>query len=257
LDVSEQTGDPKGGFRSTVLAEEMDRYAIRGNEYESAEELLNHLQRYQYEDGRPVFSEEALASIHPDIAATYPNFTFHPETGLKVFQPYLSAELNPDKTIAGFAIAHADLRSLLAQESPKGFEDGGDAELRETKPWMFTLLEKGFEDASDKQLRQCVQETLGWLDTQIGFASWQKKLLIESIATDATIAQSPYAGRIRARMHELFRLAPGEAFDRNIESAKRRAQRTRERYQDLLATDRALGEDGRTRVLRLLMEVSA
>lgn len=255
-DVSEQVGDPKTGNRAAVLDAEMNQFKLHGNERDSANELVAHLKRYQYQDGKPVFSEEKLATIRPDIAATYPNFSFSPDTGLKVFQPYLDAKINPNLTITGFALAHADLRFLLAQKGSKGFEDGGDAELRETKPWIFKMAEAGIEGAPEKNVRQAVHEILGWFDTQVSFAKWQKTLIEESINTDETIKRSPAAEKIRENLRGLFQLAPGASFDQNIEQTKARAARMREQYKALLDSPQVMDSAARVQVSKLIGEIA-
>lgn len=228
-DRSEQVGDPASGFRSETLEQEMRDHQIPGNERASTEELHAHLLRYRYGNGEAVFSEAQLKSIGPDIAATYPNFTFT-DGKLKVFQPYLDSAINPDISLRGFAIAHADLRFLLRQADFAGFKDGGDAELRETKPWIFANGGDVAQTFSKEQIQQASKEIIGWMQTQVGFAQWQKQLVEESIAQFPVIQASPKAAEIREALTSFFCLAPGDAFDRNIEAARKRAEDTRKNY---------------------------
>lgn len=254
LDPSEQSGDPKAGNRAPTLVQEMADHKLGGNEKDSADELVEHLKRYRYPDGSTVFTKEQLAAVRPNVAATYPNFRFSPDTGLKVYQPYLDRSINPELTIAGVAIAHADLRVLLAQDSSKGFENGGDAELRESKPWIGALVKNDLRKADPKEIRQAVKEALSWLDDQIGFAKWQKVLVTESIDTDAAIHKSLFAENIQRSLREFFKLGQGDSFDKNIERCKIRAMSIRGTYQDLIDPAVELNEANRSRALRLLTE---
>lgn len=231
-DRSEQVGDPASGFRSEALEQEMRDHQIPGNERASADELYAHLQRYRYGNGEVVFSDAQLKSIGPDIAATYPNFAFT-DGKLKVFQPYLDSTMNPDVSLRGFAIAHADLRFLLRQAEFSAFKDGGDAELRETKPWIFATEGDVAQTFSSEQIQQASKEIIGWMQTQVGFAQWQKQLVEESIAQFSGIHASPKAAEIREALKEFFCLVPGEAFDRNIEAARTRADAIRKKYEQL------------------------
>ena len=254
-DASEQVGDPATGKRSETVEREMEQFGIKGNERASADELVGHLKRYQNAQGEPIFSEEQMATIAPDIAATYPNFQFRPDTGLKVFQPYLDKTINPHMTMAGFALAHADLRFLLAQQTTERFFEGGDAELRETKPWIFEDMRSSLDQISAQEMQQAAKEIIGWVKTQIGFAEWQKKLMIQSLQEDANIAASPHAETIRAALAAQFQLGPGEAFDRNIAATVKRADEVARSFEDLTRVSH-VDEHTRSHFLALLNTVS-
>lgn len=88
---------------------------------------------------------------------------------------------------------------------------------------------------SVEQIQQASKEIISWMQTQVGFAQWQKQLVEESIAKFPVIQASPKATEIREALKSFFCLAPGEAFDRNIEAARMRADEIRNTYEPLMS----------------------
>ena len=218
-----------------------------GNEWASAQEVVDELKRYVLPDGTSVFSDDEIKTVHDDISLTFPDFNFSklPDgtPALEIFQPNLMPDqgiVNPPKdiaddpeklkqwkenfeekfyklldrshnvTITGLAIASADLRGELASENPEDFGKGGDSEFREINTQLRNELEdwRGIES---KRRAEIVGMVLNWIKTQVGFSKWQRILFMTSVDQNPAINGSPKSEEIKKALFKLYGLHENDA----------------------------------------------
>lgn len=230
--------DESGEMQSSGAADKV------GNESKSAIELLTLLESMKSENGKelfPVSDPKFRAAVAADIAATYPDFSFHPETGLKVFQPHLKSE----SSLRAWALATADLRGVYRRgKDPRGFVQHGDAEFRETRVQLGRDVTAGLEALPPKRKAEIVKDILGWKNTQISFATWQEKLFQQSVAEQGKLKDNSV---LQERLLEQFDFAPAIAL------AQSEAANLKSEYADL-TTEEAFEESVQDQRLVALLE---
>lgn len=202
------------GFYPDDIPANLRNVATIGNERASADEMIEAAKKAGLDIGS--------AEIEEAVAATYPNFSFDPEKGLKIYQPYL----RPESSVLTLAIAEGDLRGDLWSENFDVFKNSGNAEFRE--------LNKGISDEVKKMAEEGIQmaperkgamakSILDWTKGQIDFANWQKELFWEAIENNASINKSPKVQEIKEALKEKY-----------LKTIEINAEKAKERYKSLI-----------------------
>jgi hypothetical protein len=203
------------GFSPDDIPANLRDKTMVGNEKSSADEIIREAEK----TGLKINKEK----VEEAVAATYPNISFDPEKGLKIYQPYLQ----PESSVLTLAVAEGDLRGDLWSENFDVFKNSGNAEFRELNKGitdeMKKMAEEGTQVAPERK-GMIAKSILDWTKGQIDFANSQKELFWEAIENNASINKSPRAQEIKEALKEKY-----------LKNIERNAEKAKERHEALIA----------------------